>query len=158
MFRITKSLLVMASLAFVAAPHAATAADPVFGTWKLNVAQSKFSPGPALKSQTRTYKDSAGSVAMSFSQVSADGKESAGASTFKYDGKEYPITGSPDYDTLVLKAVNDHTIESSQKRAGKVVGTSTRTVAKDGKTMTLVSKGTSATGVAFDNTLVFDRE
>ena len=34
---------------------AAPAADPVIGTWQLNVAKSKFSPGPAPKSDARTY-------------------------------------------------------------------------------------------------------
>ncbi len=30
------------------------AADPLIGTWKLNLAKSKFSPGPAPKSVTAT--------------------------------------------------------------------------------------------------------
>ena len=29
--------------------------DPLVGTWELNVAKSKYSPGPAPKSETRTY-------------------------------------------------------------------------------------------------------
>ena len=29
--------------------------DPFVGTWKLNLAKSKFNPGPAPKSQTRTW-------------------------------------------------------------------------------------------------------
>ena len=28
---------------------------PLVGTWELNVAKSKYSPGPAAKSETRTY-------------------------------------------------------------------------------------------------------
>ena len=34
-------------------------ADPVVGTWKLNLAKSTFGGGPALKSQIRTYSQSA---------------------------------------------------------------------------------------------------
>src|SRR5262245_26035510 len=34
---------------------AAQAADPILGTWVLNVARSTFSPGPAPRSETRTY-------------------------------------------------------------------------------------------------------
>ncbi len=30
-------------------------ADPVIGTWVLDVAKSTFSPGPAPKSESRTY-------------------------------------------------------------------------------------------------------
>src|SRR2546426_10145346 len=29
--------------------------DPVVGTWELNVVKSKYSPGPAPKSEMRTY-------------------------------------------------------------------------------------------------------
>jgi hypothetical protein len=34
-------------------------ADPVVGTWKLNLAKSTFAGIPALKSQVRTYSQSA---------------------------------------------------------------------------------------------------
>ena len=30
--------------------------DRIIGTWKLNPAKSKYSPGPPLKSQTLTYE------------------------------------------------------------------------------------------------------
>ena len=90
MLNSARALLVVVAIALAAAPLAASAAapDPAFGTWKLNVAQSKFSPGPAPKSATRTYKDGAGSVAMSVTTVAADGKETTGTSTYKYDGKD----------------------------------------------------------------------
>ena len=39
----------------------------------------------------------------------------------------------------------------------EVTATSTRQVSKDGKTMTLTTKGTDEKGVAFDNTLVFKK-
>jgi hypothetical protein len=41
----------------------AMAKDPVVGTWKLDVAKSKFTPGPALKSATRVYTESADGLA-----------------------------------------------------------------------------------------------
>jgi hypothetical protein len=34
-------------------------ADPVIGTWKLNVEKSKFAPGGELTAGTRTYTESA---------------------------------------------------------------------------------------------------
>lgn len=137
---------------------AATAADPAVGTWKLNLEKSKFNPGPAFKSQTRSYEATADGLKLTFSGVAADGSTVSGESTFKYDGKDYPISGLADYDTLTLKRVSSHTITSTQKKAGKVVGTTTRTVSKDGKVMTLASKGTSASGAALNNTLVYDKQ
>jgi hypothetical protein len=159
MLKSARKFLILAAFAVALSPLAAPAAetDPVLGTWKLNVAQSKFSPGPAPKSQTRTYKDSNGSTALNWTQAGADGKEMTVSTTYKYDGKDYPVTGA-DFDTVSLKKVDDRTVESTQKKAGKVVGTTMRTVSKDGKTLTLKSKGTNAAGVAHDNTLVFDKQ
>jgi hypothetical protein len=75
-----------------------------------------------------------------------------------YCGKDYPITGLPNYDAIALTRVDANTVKSTQKRAGKAVGTTTRTVSKDGKTMTLTSKGTSAKGTPYDDVLVFDKQ
>ncbi len=136
---------------------AADAPDDVVGTWTLNSAKSKFTPGPGPKSQTRTYAQTAQGTAMSFTGVAADGSPTSGQSTFKYDGKDYKITGSADYDTLSLKRLNG-TVRSDLKKGGKVVGTTIRTLSGHGKIMTLASKGKGATGATFDNVMVFDKK
>ncbi len=147
-------LLTVASAAVVAAP----AVDPLLGTWQLNVAKSTFSPGPAPKSDTRTYAATEQGTAMTWKNVGADGKEIVAKSTFKVDGKDYPLTGFANFDSISLKQVDDLTVHSTQKKGGKVVGTTTRTVSKDGKVLTLKSKGTSATGAAYDNVMVYDKK
>jgi hypothetical protein len=76
-------LLATGSAAVVTAP----AADPVIGNWQLNAAKSKFSPGPAPKSDTRTYTASDQGITMTWKSVGADGKEITAKSTFKTDGK-----------------------------------------------------------------------
>lgn len=144
--------------AMLAFTTVATAASPVVGTWQLNVAKSKFSPGPAPKADTRTYTESADGITMTWKSVAADGKEINVKSTFKTDGKDYPVTGSPNFDTLAVKQVDSHTVRSTQKKGGKVIGETTRTVAKDGKELTLASKGTGADGVAYDTVMVYDRK
>ena len=143
------SLLVMSA--------AAMAADPVIGTWQLNAAKSKFSPGPAPKSDVRTYTSSADGTTMTWKSTSASGKEMTVTSTFRTDGKDYPVTGTPNFDTLTLKQVDPNTVHSVQKKGGKVIGESTRSVSKDGKELTLKSKGVGADGVQFDNVMVYDR-
>ena len=137
---------------------AADAMDPVVGTWKLNLAKSKFSPGPAPKSQTRAYVATADGIEMMYTGVAADGSSVNGKSTYKYDGKDYPITGSADYDTLTLKRIDANTIESTQKNAGKTTGTTIRSVSSDGKVLTLKSKGKNVKGESYDNVMVFDRQ
>jgi hypothetical protein len=137
---------------------AAGAADPIVGTWQLNVAKSKFTPGPVLKSQTRVYTESAAGITLKVTTVAADGTTGTQESTFKYDGKDYPFAGSADWDSLSLTRKDANTVHSTQKKAGKAVGTTVRTLSKDGKVLTLVSKGTGANGKPYGSTTVFDRK
>ena len=160
MYRFFSMLIVGAVFAIGtgATAVAAPAPDPVIGTWTLNVAKSKFSPGPAPTSATRTYAQTADGIALTFSGVAADGTPTSGASTFKYDGKDYPITGSPDYDTLSLKRVNRTTVKSLLKKDGKVIGHTTRTITAHGKLLTLSSSGKDAKGTRFHQVAVYDRQ
>ncbi len=155
-----KTLLVGTVLAVggMAVASAASATDPIIGTWKLDLAKSKFSPGPAPKSHTRTYAATADGIDLTFDTVAADGTTTSGKSSYKYDGKDYPITGSSDFDTVALKRTDANTVESTQKKAGKDVGTTSRTVSKDGKVMTLKVKGTNAQGKAYNNVMVFEKQ
>jgi hypothetical protein len=63
----------------------------------------------------------------------------------KADGMDHAVTGHAYYDTAEAKVVNPTTIETTLKRAGKVVNKETDTVSADGKTFT-------ATFVGFDGT------
>jgi len=144
-------------LSISTAASAADAPDSVIGTWKLNTAKS--SGGSLPKSETRTYAAApGGGLALSWKRVGADGKETSVQATYKYDGKDYPVTGSRDFDSLSVTRVDANTTHGTQKRMGKPVGTSTRTISKDGKTMTLVSELTSAKGEKTTTTLVYDRQ
>lgn len=146
------ALLALSSIAI-----AADAPDPVVGTWQLDTAMSTGST-PMPKSETRTYAGSPGGVAVTWKRVSADGKESTVKSTFKYDGKDYPVTGSPDFDALSAKRIDANTVESTQKRTGKDVGMTERTLSADGKTLTLNSKLTTAKGDVVTSVYVYHRQ
>src|ERR1700752_1770453 len=71
---IVRILAVAAALAGIPpARHiAAQAADPLIGTWTLNVAKSKYSPGPAPKSETRTYVMAGEDIKATLTGVDAD--------------------------------------------------------------------------------------
>jgi len=130
----------------------------VTGTWTMNAEKSTFT-GPALKSQTRTYAEAAdGTVTMSFTAVAADGTTATGGATFKYDGKDNPITGSNDYDTTAVRKVNGSTTKFKLKKAGKVVGHGSRTISAHGKVLTLTSTVTGADGKSYTSKVVFDKQ
>jgi hypothetical protein len=153
-----KTILMGAVLAVAGVTMAADAADPVVGTWTLNAAKSTFGSGPALKSQTRTYTQGADGISLTVNGVRADGSAVSQQSTFKYDGNAYAVTGSPDYDAISLKRVNGSTVTSTLTRAGKKVGTTTRTVSGHGKILTLSTKVTGADGKPYSTVLVFDKQ
>jgi hypothetical protein len=153
---IFKTLLVGAILAI--GTGAALAADPVAGTWKLNLAKSTFSPGPAPKSQTRSYAESAQGMTLIVKTTAADGKESTTTLNFKADGKPYPITGNPDFDMVSVTRVDALTVHSTQTKAGTTVGAGVRKVSKDGKTLTFAQKGVHAAGGKYDDVSVYDRQ
>jgi hypothetical protein len=140
-----------------AAIAAAATPDPVIGTWQFNASKSTFTPGPAFKSQTRTYSQSAQGITVTIKTVGADGKEDTVQSTYQLDGKDYPVTGA-DYDSLSAKRVDSNTAEFTLKKAGKAVGTISRRVSKDGKTLTLKVKGTTAKAEKSENVEVFDKQ
>jgi hypothetical protein len=138
---------------------AADAADPAVGTWTLDLAKSKYSsPDRAPKSQTRTYTQSEDGTALTITTVTADGSSVTQKSTFKYDGKPYPFSGSPLYESLTLKQVDAHTVKSTQWKAGKATGETTRKISPDGKTMTVTTTGKDAKGKPYKDEGVYDRK
>jgi hypothetical protein len=158
-----RTLLITAVLAIAAAaggaPNAAAAnPDPVVGTWQLNASKSTFTAGQAIKSQTRTYSQSGHSITLDMKSVGPDGKESTSHTTYRFNGKDFPVTGNPDYDTLSPKRVDNNTASFTLKKDGKAIGTTKRTVSKDGGTLTSKTKITTATGEKSENVLVFDKQ
>jgi hypothetical protein len=153
---IFKTLLVAAIIA--SGTGTALAADAVVGTWKLNLTKSTFSPGPAPKSQTRVYSESAQGVTVIVKTTTADGKDSSTTLTYKEDGKPYPASGSPDFDMVSVTRVDAFLTHSTQMKAGATVGTAVRTVSKDGKTLTFAQKLTHANGAKYDDVSVYDRQ
>jgi ABC-type transport system substrate-binding protein len=133
-------------------------ADPAIGTWKLNTAKSKYSPGPAPKRATIAFEENAEGVKRTGESIDADGNKTSFEYTAKYDGKDYPVSGSELYDAIALKRLDDHTVESTLKKSGKVMTTARRVVSKDGKTMTLTITGINAKGEKIKNIAVYEKQ
>ncbi len=66
-----------------------------------------------------------------------DCKTCAPPISIKADGTDQKVTGHPYFDTMSVKAVDDHNIEMTSKRDGKVVGTEKDSISSDGKTLTV---------------------
>ena len=137
---------------------AAAAADQHSGTWKMNPAKSKYSPGPAPKSNTVKIDSDADNIKLSADGIDAAGNPTHVEYTAKYDGKDYPLTGSPNADTVAIERPDASTIRSTLKKGDKVVMTVTSVISKDGKTRTSTFKGKDAKGQDVNNVVVYDKQ
>ena len=147
------SLLIL--IGFVAAIYGA---DNFTGTWKLNIAKSKYSPGMPPKSQTTKLETTKDGIREIVDRVNADGSMTHWDYTAKFDGKDYEIKGDPDRDHASVKKIDDYTLEVVNKKDGKVTTSMKLVVAKDGKSRTNTVTGKNAAGVAVNNVLVFDKQ
>ena len=135
------------------------AADSNIGTWKLNLAKSKFSPGPAPKSQTLKIEAwGADSVTYTADGVDAEGKPSHWELQAKYDGKFVPFKGNPDSDMLAYKRIDANTVEATTTLKGKPAQVTKIVVSADGKTRTLTQTGKNAKGETVKNVVVYDKQ
>jgi hypothetical protein len=136
----------------------AQAADNQVGTWKLDLAKSKYSPGPPPKESTLKIEAQADGLKFTIDSIDAEGKAVHLEFSPKYDGKDYPTTGMAGADSISLKKVNDHTIEIVNKKGGTPLITTKSVVSKDGKTRTSTQKGKNAKGQDVNNTAVYNRQ
>ena len=150
-----KLLLVLAAGLFGVA--LAGADDPNIGTWKLNEAKSKLSPG-APKNSTVVYAPDGDNVKVTVDGVDAAGQKTHSEWTGKFDRKPYPVTGDAIGDTRIYIRADPRTMTFTQTKDGKVTLTGKIVLAADGKTRTVTTRGTTADGHKFTATSVYDRQ
>lgn len=158
-----KRLLASAALLILAAVASAPALaqnDAFLGTWKLNVAKSKFTNPPAPKELTRKLEAEGDSIKYTYSGTAADGSAISYGFTVKYDGKDYAVTGSMPggADMIAIKKTGPHSLAASQKKGGKEIGTAKVELSKDGKSATVTAKGKDESGKVVGYVSVYDKE
>ena len=125
-----KKWFLLFALAALLIPTLAMAQSVFNGTWKMDMNKVDFPKKPdEYLLQSGMYEC----------------KTCAPPYKIKADGSDQPVTGHPYFDSVAIKVVNDHEIEETDKKAGKVVTTSASTVSADGKTMTSTFSDSSNT-------------
>ena len=127
------------------------------GTWKLNEAKSKIAPGMG-KNSTVVYAEKKDKITVTVDGTDKDGKPTHSVWTGKFDGKAYKVKGNMVYDSAAYTVVNDHTNNIVAMKNGKMVWSGPITVAKDGKSRTIIVNGTGADGKKFKTKAVYDRQ
>jgi hypothetical protein len=150
-------VIVLTLAVFFAGVVVSAADEPNMGTWKLNEAKSKFSPG-ATRNHTVTY-EAAGDMI----KVTVDGTDGSGNATHnewtgKFDGKYYAVTGDATSDMRKYRRINSRTLALTAKKGTKITLTGRITVSRDGKTRTVTTTGTNAKGKRVTNTAVYDKQ
>ena len=129
------------------------------GTWKMNMAKSKFSTGTGFKSATSKIEHVPGGVKHMVDSVYADGTTRRYEYTTTYDGKDVPVTGNSPYgDTTALTRIDANTTRTVYKNKGTVMLIQMSVVSADGRTRTVTTKGTNPAGQTVDNLSVYDRQ
>ncbi|HEY3458246.1 MAG TPA: hypothetical protein VGK64_26940 [Bryobacteraceae bacterium] len=125
--------------------------SPFTGTWKLNVAKSKISPGPAPKSETVTI---APDRKVSVETVDADGK----TINWSYNPAEntaVPIDGME--NSTVVEKLSGNTVDHTWKM-GNGTETGHGVVSKNGKTMKYTLTGTNSQGQKVHGVYIFEKQ
>lgn len=128
------------------------------GTWHLDVARSKYSPGLAPKSSILRIEAAGMGVTTTVDTVLPDGTTQHITYGGAYDGKDAVATGSPTFDTVSRRRLSPTTTEAVYKKAGKVVTTNTVVVSADGKTLTNTARGTDPQGRTVNNLMVYIKQ
>jgi hypothetical protein len=126
----------------VLAAMVATAQGPFDGTWKTN-AQKMQAP-----EKSDEYKIANGRYVCLTCSPKID---------VSADGTDQKVTGSPYIDTENVKVIDDHNIETTEKKNGNVVGTGKFSVDSDKQTLTIKWTFNNANGKSGEGTSVLSR-
>ncbi len=135
----------------------AFAAENWVGTWKLNTARSKLSAKLMQTTQLK-FEATPDGIRLTSEGTDPQGKPTHTSYVSKFDGKDVPWTGNPTADTASATRLSDNVYRNIWKKDGKPVMTSTVTVSKDGKALTIIQSGKDAQGADLNTLAVYDRQ
>ena len=133
--------------------------DPSLGTWKLRVDAATTTAPNALKSRTEVVEAAPdGWYKITRTDLRADGTSLHYSFTFKYDGKEYPVTGAL-FDTIAVARLDPYTTTTEVKKKGTPFDMKGKLIiSKDGKTRTQIESGIGLDGKPSEVTRIFDKQ
>src|SRR3982751_4222153 len=136
--RVLAPVVLVASLV-VSPAHLFAQHDPeelLVGTWVLDVAASRYLPGPAPRAETRIYTKTPDGINGIVKRTQLDGT----VQTIEYlanTDREQMVTGTPEYDAVKLRQIDPFTSEALLTHGGAVFGAATRMISRNGKSMTI---------------------
>jgi hypothetical protein len=90
--------------------------DPMVGTWEVNLSKSTYNPGPAPKSAINKFEPWEDGMKGTIDIVDAQGNKIHSEASVKFDGKDYPLKGSPIADAVSVKRINERQTDCLEER------------------------------------------
>ena len=153
-----KRAAVAAVLLVFTVPSFALPQQPFVGTWKADVAKSKYEPGAAPKSETLRFEPVGDGFKVSLDGVNQQGPYQSKA-TGRFDGADVPVVATPARQakfTYAFSRVDERTWEIVIKVNGTRRLTVRNVVSEDGKTMRGVSTVTS--GGQINQDVIYEKQ
>jgi hypothetical protein len=148
-------LVVLVVLVFAAVGSMRAEGDPRIGSWKLNVAQSKATPGPLPAGETRTYAAQGSDIMVTAEIDDAKGGHRSTHTNVTADGTDRPAGPANGGVTISVKLLGPGSYAGTQKKDGKVTSTNRAVISKGGKVFTFTTKGTDG---KVTSVLVYDKQ
>jgi hypothetical protein len=147
---------------FLAMATAAMAADPCVGTWKLNVAKSKFAPSAEAnpKEETVVVRElDADTFDITMTGTRTDGSHILLKWIRPQNGGVLKSqTTLPKGESMVYTVIDPSNWYFTVLHNGKQVRVIHSVISKDGKTLSDSAKGTDAKGKPYEALEVFDKQ
>jgi hypothetical protein len=130
--------------------------DSFLGTWRLDLSQSKYSPGPAPKSETRIYARDDTGMTGRIERHYADGRREV--IDYRADSDhDSPVSGTQAYDAVRFRQIDPRTTEAVLSHAGRVFGFARRSISENGDTLTITFRRTEPGDMVY-NVAVYHKE
>jgi hypothetical protein len=155
-----KRLFAVFSLMSLGFAVSAWGVDPLVGTWKVIPEKSKNSTGqPGPKEEVVKIEEQGVNLLSTIKGRSPDGKSYSYQFTVPRKGGHVTyISAAPAAHWDKIQRADEHTLDGTIIRNGKVVQAVHGTISPDGQTFTLVGKGTDAQGRPLEYVEVQERE
>jgi hypothetical protein len=131
--------------------------DPFAGTWKLNLEKSTLQP-PVPRSVVGHIECDGRTISERVEVVDGEGVTHTMSVKAAFDGKFYPLAGSPLADFVRYERIDARTIRGTSRKDGKELVTEIVVLSKDGKTMKVTYSGIDAQGKPVTGTSVFEKQ
>ncbi len=130
------------------------------GTWKVDVAKSRYQPGPGPKSETLRFEPAGEGFKVSLDGVNEQGPYHS-EGTGKFDGIDVPVAATPARQarfTYAFARIDDHTWDIVIKVNGERRILVHNVVSDDGKTMRGVSSAVTNQGLNTSQVVIYDKQ